>query len=162
PGSVPSSHVPGPRPGQSGGPRRGRCCRSWSPWKNASPRPTSALAGAITPSSRTRAPRTSPSSWISRCRTRSRSCTPPTTPPPGTAVTAPASPAPLQYGSIVIPANPTSRTVSVSLVNDSVPEQDEYFNVTLDSAQGADLAGPSSATVTIHDDDGPLNVQFDA
>jgi len=45
------------------------------------------------------------------------------------------------------------KTLSVAIKNDTAPEQDENFGVKLTKATGASL-GTSSATVTIHDDDG--------
>jgi plastocyanin len=45
------------------------------------------------------------------------------------------------------------KTFSVAIKNDTAPEQDETFGVKLTKATGASL-GTSSATVTIHDDDG--------
>jgi plastocyanin len=45
------------------------------------------------------------------------------------------------------------KTFAVALKNDTAPEQDETFGVKLTKATGASL-GTSSATVTIHDDDG--------
>ena len=59
----------------------------------------------------------------------------------------------------------TSRSFSVPIVNDSVPEPSESFTLTLSNATaGASLGAVSTATVTISDDD-PLpvgSVQFSA
>jgi len=46
------------------------------------------------------------------------------------------------------------KTFNVSITNDAVVEGNEDFNVTLSGASGASLGTPSSATVTIVDDDG--------
>ncbi|MBI2437860.1 MAG: hypothetical protein HYV36_03485 [Lentisphaerae bacterium] len=48
-----------------------------------------------------------------------------------------------------------SRTITISITDDSLDENDETFTVTLSNATGADLGSPSSATVTIVDNDDP-------
>src|SRR5262249_44005320 len=50
--------------------------------------------------------------------------------------------------------------VRVGIVNDTAPENTEDFRVDLLSAQGATLGSPTTAVVTIVDDDTPVTVQF--
>lgn len=59
----------------------------------------------------------------------------------------------------------STKSVSVSVLEDAAVEGDETFTVTLSSPSGATLGAPSTATVTILDNDAPLNpgiVQFGA
>ncbi|NLH72122.1 MAG: hypothetical protein GX456_03600, partial [Verrucomicrobia bacterium] len=58
-----------------------------------------------------------------------------------------------------------SKTFSVPILNDTVYEGNETFRVTLSGATGASLGSPSTATVTIVDDERPSvppNDRFDA
>lgn len=48
-----------------------------------------------------------------------------------------------------------NKTFNVPIINDGTPESDETFTVTLSGAAGATLGSPSTATVTIQDDDQP-------
>jgi hypothetical protein len=52
----------------------------------------------------------------------------------------------------------SAKTITVSVANDNVYESDETFNVTLSSPAGATLGTPSSATVTISEDDAAPSV----
>ncbi len=57
-------------------------------------------------------------------------------------------------GTVSVPAGATSQTVLVPILDDTQPESDETFTVTLSGpGGGATLGTPSSATVTIADDD---------
>lgn len=56
-------------------------------------------------------------------------------------------------GMLTIPAGETLATFSVPIMNDQLAEGDETVAVTLSDPRGAALAAPSSATLTIVDDD---------
>ncbi|MBI2438893.1 MAG: hypothetical protein HYV36_08810 [Lentisphaerae bacterium] len=61
-----------------------------------------------------------------------------------------------QSGTLSWPdADISSKTITVSITDDSLDENDETFTVTLSNATGADLGSPSSAIVTIVDNDDP-------
>jgi hypothetical protein len=62
-------------------------------------------------------------------------------------------------GTITFNPGQTSKTINVPIANDSMGESSETFSFTLGNPHGAPLASPSSATITIVDDDQP-NVQF--
>jgi DNA-binding beta-propeller fold protein YncE len=53
----------------------------------------------------------------------------------------------------VIPAGAISTTVAVGIISDNLPETNETVQLTLSSPQGAVLAHPFTATLTIIDDD---------
>jgi hypothetical protein len=53
-----------------------------------------------------------------------------------------------------------AKTFTISITDDSTSESTETLNVTLSNAQTASLGTPSSATVTITDDDNPGTLQF--
>ncbi len=56
-------------------------------------------------------------------------------------------------------AGETSKTVTILIIDDAFVENDETFNVTLDTPAGAALGMPSTATVTIIDNDtAPSNI----
>ncbi|UCG23058.1 MAG: S8 family serine peptidase, partial [Chloroflexota bacterium] len=59
-----------------------------------------------------------------------------------------------------------SKNVNISILDDGKQEVAETFTVNLHGAQGATLAPPAQATVTIHDNDGPsggiVNGDFEA
>ena len=57
------------------------------------------------------------------------------------------------FRTITFAAGETSKTVNVPLIDDAFNEGDETFNVTLGNATGAVLGSPSSATVTILDNE---------
>lgn len=59
---------------------------------------------------------------------------------------------------ISIPAGSLSATVSVSVIDDALVEGNETVIATLANVQGADLGAPSSATLTIIDNDGSSTV----
>lgn len=65
----------------------------------------------------------------------------------------------LSSGSVVINAGATSTTVSFSVVNDTVFENNETVILTLGSPTNASLGSPSVHTVTIQDNDPPPVVQ---
>ena len=56
-------------------------------------------------------------------------------------------------GTLSFGANDTSKTFDVSIIDDSFIETAETLNLTLSNAMGAVLGGPSTATVTISDND---------
>lgn len=63
---------------------------------------------------------------------------------------------------VTIPAGEPSVVVNVPLINDSIIEADKSFTVSISNANHAIPAAPSSATVTILDDDALPRVQFGA
>lgn len=64
-------------------------------------------------------------------------------------------------GTLRFEAGQTNRTVRISLINDSIGESVETFSVLLTNASpNATISTPSSATVTIHDNDPGLQVEF--
>lgn len=65
-------------------------------------------------------------------------------------------------GQVSFDPNETSKTFSVPIVNDGTPEPIESFTVTLSMPNGANLGAPSTATVTIVDDDAPATVFFNS
>jgi hypothetical protein len=54
----------------------------------------------------------------------------------------------------------TNEAFTVPIISDSIYEGDEYFNITLSNPSGAALGTPSSAQVTITDDDPELEFIF--
>jgi hypothetical protein len=58
-------------------------------------------------------------------------------------------------GSVTIPANATSKTVTISPQQDSVYEGDETFTLTLSADPAYTIGAPDNATITITDDDTP-------
>jgi len=56
-------------------------------------------------------------------------------------------------GRLRFAAGETSKTISVLVVDDGYGEGDEQFNITLSNAVGASLGAPSTATVTINDNE---------
>jgi len=52
----------------------------------------------------------------------------------------------------------SSKTITVSITDDSAQEENEIFTVTLSNASGASLGSPSSATVTISANDNPAGI----
>lgn len=66
-------------------------------------------------------------------------------------------------GSLFFPSGTVSRTIRIPIVPDCLSEGDETFTVELSSPTGgAVLASPTTAAVTIVDDDDPGQLQFDA
>jgi Calx-beta domain/SdrD B-like domain len=63
-------------------------------------------------------------------------------------------------GPITFNANETSKTFTITILNDTVPEGDEYFRVRLSNPNGAFLAG-DTAQVIIRDNDVPTIVLTD-
>ena len=57
-------------------------------------------------------------------------------------------------GSVIIPANQTTQTISVAIIGDALYEADETFTLNLTSADGAALSR-RSAIATIRNDDSP-------
>lgn len=58
-------------------------------------------------------------------------------------------------GRVTFPAGATTRTISVSILNDAIPEATESFTVDLTGVAYGDAAiGDGTATATIYDDDG--------
>ncbi len=60
---------------------------------------------------------------------------------------------PVSTGTLTIAAGDTSGTISVSITEDDVDEDDETFTVSLSNPENATLGSPASSTVTIIDDD---------
>ncbi|HYO77919.1 MAG TPA: Calx-beta domain-containing protein, partial [Thermoanaerobaculia bacterium] len=58
-------------------------------------------------------------------------------------------------GTVTFLAGDASETFIVPIANDTTDEPDELVNLTLSNALGATLAGPSSAILTVTDDDNP-------
>jgi len=72
---------------------------------------------------------------------------------------------PTSVGSIRFAAGETSKNISIPIVDDSYAEGNESFTVTLRNPTGGSLGTPSSATVTINDNEtsnGPNPVDFTA
>jgi hypothetical protein len=59
-------------------------------------------------------------------------------------------------GSVIIPANQASATILVAPIDDNAIEGDETVIVTLSANASYTVGSPSSATVTIADDDAPV------
>ena len=56
-------------------------------------------------------------------------------------------------GTLRFAAGEISKTISIPIVDDAYAEGDETFSITLSNAAGATLGSPSSATITIHDNE---------
>src|SRR5262249_31232526 len=66
-------------------------------------------------------------------------------------------------GTLTFNAGETSKTFSVSIQNDTLDEDDEYFTASLSNpSAGSSLGTPSTVTVPIVDDDPPPTVQLSA
>jgi hypothetical protein len=63
-------------------------------------------------------------------------------------------------GTLAFAPGETSKTFAVPILDDSLDEDNEIFNVALSNPSNATLGAPSSATVTILDNDTPPAVQF--
>ncbi len=61
---------------------------------------------------------------------------------------------------LTIPSGQTSATISISIINDNAIEGSENFTVSLKTPTNAELGSPSTATVTIVDDDAAPTVYF--
>ena len=61
-------------------------------------------------------------------------------------------------GTITFGPNETTRNITVFIIDDVYPEGAETFTVTLSNPTGASLGPPSTATVTINDNDATLGV----
>ncbi|HZN96032.1 MAG TPA: Calx-beta domain-containing protein, partial [Myxococcales bacterium] len=68
----------------------------------------------------------------------------------------------LVAGTLSFPAGTLTQTISVPIANDTVDEEDETVLVALSSPSGAQLGGPTTATLTIADDDQTPTVSFSA
>ncbi len=65
-------------------------------------------------------------------------------------------------GTLVLSNNVTSASLSIPILNDADPEDDESFTVRLYNPQGgAVLSAPSNATILIHDEDGLAALPFE-
>ncbi|MFL5238273.1 MAG: DUF4082 domain-containing protein [Rhizomicrobium sp.] len=58
-------------------------------------------------------------------------------------------------GTVTFAAGQVSQTISVPITNDTIPENDESFTVTLSNPTGATLGAQSTTTVSILDNDNP-------
>ena len=65
-------------------------------------------------------------------------------------------------GTLVFAAGQTTRTFSVTISDDNVDEADETVNLALSNASNATLGTPSTATLTISDNDQQPSVEFGA
>jgi hypothetical protein len=62
----------------------------------------------------------------------------------------------LAAGSLSIPAGASSAGLALTIVDDAAAEQAETVELSLADPRGAALAAPSSATLSIADDDSPI------
>jgi hypothetical protein len=62
------------------------------------------------------------------------------------------------HGTLTFSPGQTSQTLSVPIVDDSGVEPDENLSLTLSSPFHADLAEPTAATLTLHDNDPQFNI----
>lgn len=60
-------------------------------------------------------------------------------------------------GTLTFAPGETSKTFTVAITDDSAAEGDETVGVMLANANGATLSGPTTAPLTIHDDDGKFS-----
>jgi hypothetical protein len=67
----------------------------------------------------------------------------------------------LAAGSLTFNPGQTSRTIDVTLVDDTLVEPDETVIVALSNAQNASLGAVISTTLTIQDDDGNGNGDYE-
>ncbi|MGY3411008.1 hypothetical protein ACVWZV_007121 [Bradyrhizobium sp. GM5.1] len=58
-------------------------------------------------------------------------------------------------GTVTFAAGQVSQTISVPIINDTIPESDETFTVTLSNPTGATLGAQTTTTVKILDNDNP-------
>ena len=65
-------------------------------------------------------------------------------------------------GTVTLAANETSKTFTVQINNDGIYDGDQTFNVTLSNPSSATLGSPSTATVTVIDNNALPLVQFSA
>ncbi|MFL5804112.1 MAG: Calx-beta domain-containing protein, partial [Roseiflexaceae bacterium] len=65
-------------------------------------------------------------------------------------------------GTLVFAPNQTSQTISIPIVNDASDEPNETFTIALNNPSNAGLGTPTSATLTIIDDDAPPTVSWQA
>ncbi len=65
-------------------------------------------------------------------------------------------------GTLTFAPGDVSKTIAVSIVNDSIYEGDEAFGMSLTAPISATLNGTNPATITIVEDDAPPSIQFSA
>ncbi len=68
----------------------------------------------------------------------------------------------LSAGSLIIPAGETTGSITVPILEDGLDESDETFTVALATPENALLVEPSSAVVTVSDNDEPPEVSLAA
>jgi hypothetical protein len=65
-------------------------------------------------------------------------------------------------GTLTFNPGVTSQTFDVSILPDTLDEPDETVDLTLTNPTNASLGSPAAATLTIQDDDNPVQVKFDS
>ncbi len=61
---------------------------------------------------------------------------------------------------LVFPAGETSQEIIITILDDTLEEGDETFNLSLSNPQNGEIGTPNNATVTIVDDDLPPTISF--
>ncbi|MFC1619120.1 Calx-beta domain-containing protein [Candidatus Neomarinimicrobiota bacterium] len=66
----------------------------------------------------------------------------------------------LTAGTATVPAGTTAAAIQFSVIDDATDEADETVIITISSPTNADLGDNTTHTYTIHDNDGPTQIQF--